>query len=198
HGFLIDLLVAGTTRCLRHATLRRHDLVVVRPMAGSTRHLWRRKLHARVLDSSLAHRAGFELRHDCRVESAMALRTRSLSEHAMRNISAQPRWRWGHRCQVGMNQLRVRVANDPSVKWWHDPTRVAELFDECRDTELRVRQRRTDSTATTRTMTPHAAFRDIQLSARVGRLCSAYRRTHEQESGDKPHKHGLHLSARRP
>src|SRR5438067_11729017 len=108
-GFLIDLLVAGTTRCLRHATLRRHDLVVVRPMAGSTRHLWRRKLHARVLDSSLAHRADFELRHDCRVESAMAFRTRSLSEHAMRNISAQPRWRWGYRSQVGMNQLRVRV-----------------------------------------------------------------------------------------
>src|SRR5205085_12503828 len=102
-------------------------------VAGSARQLWRRKLHARVLNSSLAHRADFELRHDCRVESAMALRTRSLSEHAMWNISAQPRRRWRYRFQVGMNLVRLCVANESSVKCWHNRPRVRELFDECSD-----------------------------------------------------------------
>jgi len=167
---LVDLLVAGGARRLRHPPLRRHDVVVIGAVAAGARHLRRhlprRKRDRRILPSRLAHGAGFELRDDDRVQLAVALRARLLIEHALRDVGAELRCRRRHRLQIGKDRPRVRVGDDLLVKRRHDAARVPQLVDEGLDRELRIRQRGADATAPAGAMTAQAAPPYIKVGPR--------------------------------
>src|SRR5690606_23347185 len=140
----IDLDVAPRAGRLRDAAARRHDRVVVGPMAVGAGELLLRQVDARVLVAGQAHRAGLELLDDLRVVLAVALGARGRLEVAAGQLVADPRRGRRRLTEVVVDRARLFVRDQLRVERRHDAARVAQLPEESVERDAQPRERRAD------------------------------------------------------